>query len=168
MQFIMMDSSHWTDVKRIYQQGIDTGQATFESAPPASWEEWSKKFLPDLSLVCLEGDQVLGWAAISQVSSRRVYRGVGEVSLYVAAEHRGQGIGRMLMESIISESEGKGFWALQASIFPENQVSLQLHQDCGFRIVGRREKIAQMSYGSREGEWRDTLFLERRSGTVGK
>jgi L-amino acid N-acyltransferase YncA len=163
MRIIVMDPGHWADVKRIYQQGIDTYQATFEESPPVSWEKWSKKFLPGLSLVCLDGDQMLGWAAISRVSSRQVYQGVGEISLYVDLEFQGQGIGKKLLERIITESERAGFWTLQASIFPENIVSIQLHQACGFRIVGKREKIAKMTYGPQAGQWRDVFFLERRS-----
>ena len=165
MKYTVMNSSHWSDVKRIYQQGIDTGQATFESTPPDTWQAWLEKFLADLSLVCLEKGKVIGWVAISQVSSRKVYHGVGEISLYIDPDHQGQGVGKKLMEKIISDSERKGFWTLQAGIFLENLASIRLHQDAGFRIVGLREKIGKMSSGPRTGEWRDVLLLERRSKT---
>jgi len=163
MNISLMESAHWPEVKRIYQEGIDTGQATFEQRPPATWITWSEKFLYQLSLVCLDEDQVLGWAAVSQVSSRNVYRGVGELSLYVGKEVQRQGIGHLLMERIISKSEENGFWTLQAGIFPENIISIQLHQDFGFRIVGERKKIGKMEYGPEAGSWRDVLLLERRS-----
>ena len=159
----LMESVHWPEVKRIYQEGIDTGQATFEQKPPATWLTWSEKFLHNLSLVYLDEDRVLGWAAISRVSTRKVYEGVGELSLYVSKDSQGRGIGKKLMKKIITESEEEGFWTLQAGIFPENLISIQLHQDFGFQIVGKREKIGKMSYGSQAGIWRDVLLLERRS-----
>lgn len=162
MNISQMGSTHWPEVKRIYQEGIDTGQATFEQRPPATWTTWSEKFLHHLSLVYLDEEQVLGWAAISPVSSRTVYQGVGELSLYVSLKSQGQGIGKELMKRIISNSEKAGFWTMQAGIFPENVVSIQLHQKHGFRIVGRREKIGKMSYGPLAGEWRDVLLMERR------
>ena len=162
MNISVMESTHWPEVKRIYQEGIDTGQATFEQRPPATWITWSEKFLHHLSLVCLKEDQVLGWAAISRVSSRKVYEGVGELSLYVGPDSQGEGIGKMLMDAIITESEKAGFWTLQAGIFPENIPSINLHQSFGFRIVGERRKIGKMTYGSQAGEWRDVLLLERR------
>ncbi len=163
MKIIWMISDHWKEVKRIYQQGIDTGDATFEISPPASWSAWSRKFLSNVSLVFLDGDTVLGWAAISPVSSRQVYQGVGEISLYVDLDHQGQGIGKKLMERIISESEDAGFWTLQAGIFPENKPSIQMHLKAGFRIVGERVKIGRMAYGPHAGEWRNVILLERRS-----
>ena len=119
MTISLMKSGHWKEVKRIYQQGIDTGDATFEISTPASWRAWSRKFLSALSLVFIDGDRVLGWAAISPVSSRQVYQGVGEISLYVDLDYQGQGIGKELMERIIAASKNAGFWTLQASIFPE-------------------------------------------------
>jgi len=162
MNISQMKSAHWPEVKRIYQEGIDTGQATFEKRPPATWITWSEKFLHHLSLVCLDDEQVLGWAAISRISTRKVYQGVGELSLYVGPESQGQGIGKMLMEEIIAESEKAGFWTLQAGIFPENIPSKNLHISFGFRVVGERRKIGKMTYGSHAGEWRDVLLLERR------
>ena len=162
-----MELAHWPEVKRIYQEGIDTGQATFEQRPPATWITWSEKFLHHLSLVYLNEEKVLGWAAISLVSSRRVYQGVGELSLYVGLKSQGQGIGKKLMERIIYDSEEAGFWTLQAGIFPENTVSIQLHKNSGFRIVGRREKIGKMTFGPSAGEWRDVLLMERRKEELG-
>ena len=167
MRLQKMESRHWRDVHQIYQKGIDTGQATFEHSPPPSWKEWNKKFLPALSLVCLDDGQLVGWAAISRVSERAVYLGLGELSLYIDPEQQERGAGKLLMERVIQESEGAGFWTLQASIFPENQPSLELHRKFGFRLVGERQKIGKMGFGPRAGEWRDTLLLERRSATVG-
>jgi phosphinothricin acetyltransferase len=166
MKIAQMQIDHWQEVRDIYQQGIDTGQATFEESPPGNWEEWSSKFWPDLSLVCLVDGQVIGWAAISPVSNRLAYQGVGELSLYVAPQHQGRGTGKELMEKIILESEQAGFWTLQAGIFPENQPSLKLHRLYGFRVVGTRERIGKMTYGPHAGEWRDVLLLERRSEQV--
>jgi phosphinothricin acetyltransferase len=162
MEITRMELEHWKDVERIYQAGIDTGQATFEESPPDSWQKWSDKFLKNLSLVCLDGNQVLGWAAVSLVSNRQVYRGVGELSLYVDPAHHRKGIGKILMQAIISEAVRAGFWTLQAGIFPENTPSKNLHLSSGFRIVGVRNKIGKMTYGPHSGEWRDVLFLEWR------
>jgi len=163
MHISRMESIHWPEVKRIYQQGIDSGQATFERKPPATWLAWCEKFLQDLSLVCLDESRVLGWGAISLTSSRVAYQGVGEVSLYVGRQFQGQGIGKKLMESIISRSEKAGFWTLQAGIFPENEISIQLHLEHDFRVVGVRERIGKMAYGPLAGRWRDVVLLERRS-----
>lgn len=154
-----MQPSDWEQVREIYLQGIRTGQATFETQAP-SWESWDEGHLPFARLVIREGDAVLGWAALSPVSKRRVYRGVAEVTVYVAEEARGKGIGRALLEALIAASEAKGIWTLQASIFPENVASVELHGRCGFREVGRRERIAML-----HNTWRDTLLLERRSSS---
>ena len=162
-----MKPGHYPDVKRIYQEGINTGDATFEQSPPPSWQAWCEKFLSSLSLVCLDGEKIIGWAAISPGSARPVYQGVGEISLYVDLDYQGQGIGKKIMERIISASEGAGFWTLQAGIFPENKPSIQMHLKAGFRIVGERVKIGRMAYGPRVGEWRNVLLLERRSETFG-
>jgi L-amino acid N-acyltransferase YncA len=167
MKITAMNASRWEDVKRIYQQGIDTGHATFEEYPPKTWEVWSAKFLSNLQLICLDEDTLLGWAAISRVSSRQVYKGVGEVSLYIDPDHQGRGIGKDLLYEIVSLSENNGFWTLQAGIFPENIISLELHQCFGFRVVGTRKKVGKMTYGPMAGEWRDVLFLERRSEIIG-
>lgn len=148
-------------VLEVYRQGIATGDATFETENP-SWEMWSTGHLPHSRLVARDGTGVLGWAALSPVSSRRVYAGVAEVSIYIASESRGRGIGRALLEELIRQSEKNGMWTLQAGIFPENVASIRLHKALGFREVGRRERIGKM--GER---WRDTVQLERRSKRVG-
>ena len=152
-----MRASDWDEVRAIYLEGIRTGHATFETEAP-SWERWDEAHLPFARLVMREGDTVLGWAALSPVSKREVYRGVAEVTVYVAEAARGRGIGRALLEALIEESERNGIWTLQASIFPENTASVVLHRRCGFREVGRRERISKL-----HGIWRDTLLLERRS-----
>jgi L-amino acid N-acyltransferase YncA len=152
----------WPSVRAIYIEGIATGNATFETEAP-SWEEWDSKHLRDARLVAEADGKVVGWAALTPVSSRCVYSGVAELSIYVASAIRGKGVGKALLGELIRESEAKGFWTLQTGIFPENKASLALHEKCGFRTVGRREQIGKM--GSR---WRDVLFLERRSKTVGR
>lgn len=151
----------WPAVRTIYQQGIDTGQATFETTAPG-WEAWDAAHLPTCRLVARRAGQVVGWAALAPISRRKVYEGVTELSLYIAAEARGQGVGRALLESLIDESERAGIWTLQASIFAVNSASLALHLSCGFREVGRRERIAR-----RDSIWHDTVILERRSRVVG-
>ena len=147
----------WSAVRRIYQEGIATGNATFEQAAP-EWEEWDAGKLAVPRLVAEMEGAVVGWAALSPTSKRHVYRGVAEVSVYVAASARGQGVGRALLSALVEQSEAAGIWTLQAGIFPENAASVHLHERCGFRIVGRREKIGQM-----HGVWRDVLLMERRS-----
>ena len=157
-----LNPADWPQVRAIYQQGIDTGQATFETeAPPA--ELLAAKFLPEAQLVAQQAGQVVGWAMLSTVSSRCVYAGVAEVSVYVGSQARGQGIGKGLLCQLIEASEALGYWTLQASIFPENEASVRLHQQSGFRLVGYREKIA-----SHYGIWRDVVLLERRSATIGQ
>jgi L-amino acid N-acyltransferase YncA len=152
-----MQDGDWEQVRAIYLEGIRTGDATFETEAP-SWERWDEGHLAFARLVLREDDAVLGWAALSAVSRREVYRGVAEVTVYVAEAARGRGIGRALLEALIAESERNGVWTLQASIFPENTASVELHRRCGFREVGRRERIAQL-----HDVWRDTLLFERRS-----
>ncbi|MBC6699386.1 GNAT family N-acetyltransferase [Hymenobacter puniceus] len=155
-------AAHWPEARAIYEAGIATGQATFTTTAP-SWEDWDQSHQPHSRLVALsKTGQVMGWAALSPVSGRCVYGGVGEVSVYVAAEARGQGVGRQLLAALIAESEAQGMWTLQAGIFPENTASVRLHEAAGFRVVGRRERIGQL-----HGHWRDTLLLERRSSQVG-
>jgi phosphinothricin acetyltransferase len=152
-----MRVSDWDDVRAIYLEGIRTGDATFDTEAPG-WDLWDESHLPFARLVMREGEAVLGWAALSPVSKREVYRGVAEVTVYVAESARGKGIGRALLEVLIKAAEANGIWTLQASIFPENTASVALHHRCGFREVGRRERIARL-----HGVWRDTLLLERRS-----
>lgn len=150
----------WPAVREIYEEGIRSGDATFETEVP-SWRRWDAAH-PELRLV-LEGDEsVVGWAAVSPASARDCYRGVGEVSVYVAAEARGGGLGRALLDELVERSERAGYWTLTAGVFPENEASLRLHRACGFRQVGVRERI-----GESGGVWRDVILLERRSSLVG-
>lgn len=153
----------YTAVNAIYLEGIATGQATFQTSG-ASWPEWDAAHLDACRLIAVEGQTVLGWAALSPVSSRSVYAGVAEVSVYIAATARNTGIGTALLNRLVRDSEAAGIWTLQAGIFPENAASIALHQKAGFRIVGRRERIGKMH----TGEWRDTVLLERRSTTTGQ
>ena len=150
----------WPAVRAIYEEGIRSGDATFETEPP-SWERW-KAAHPELRLVGEWEGSVVGWAALSPASARHCYRGVGEVSVYVAEEARGAGLGRRLLEELVERSEQAGYWTLTAGVFPENEASLRLHQGCGFREVGVRERI-----GEAGGVWRDVIWLERRSTLVG-
>lgn len=155
----------WPAVSAIYADGIAGGQATFETEPP-SWERFNASRLADHRLVAEEGKKVLAWAAVSPVSARAVYRGVVEHSIYVAPHAQGRGIGTLLLNGLITETEAAGIWTIQTSIFAENEATLALHERAGFRIVGRRERIARMSHGPSSGQWRDTLLIERRSTIV--
>jgi len=156
-----MGREHWPEVLRIYLEGIATGNATFEVEAP-SWEKWDGSHLPNCRLIAQEESKILGWAALSPVSSRRVYAGVVEVSAYVAEAARGKGIGKSLLSALIESSEDCGVWTLQAGIFPENTASITLHKSLGFGEVGRRERIGKMG-----DAWRDVVLLERRSAKVG-
>jgi L-amino acid N-acyltransferase YncA len=156
-----MIPSDWPDVSRIYRQGLETGNATFETTVP-TWESWDSGHLDECRLVLEIDDDVVGWVALSPVSSRPVYRGVVEHSIYIAEEARGTGAGAQLLGSLVLESENAGFWTLQTSIFPENEASIALHAKHGFRVVGTRERI-----GSHRGRWRDTVLMERRSTRMG-
>jgi phosphinothricin acetyltransferase len=160
MEIISLQPEHWPAVKAIYEGGLATGNASFQTSAP-SWEEWDSSHLKHSRLVLLDGGSVLGWAALTPVSGRCVYAGVAEVSVYVHPDSRGQGIGEQLLQTLITESETNGIWTLQAGIFPENIPSLRIHEKKGFRQVGFREKIGQMN-----GKWRDTVLLERRSKIV--
>jgi len=151
-----MLAEHWPAVERIYLEGIATGNATFETESP-DWETWDAKHHRHSRLVALKGDDLLGWAALSPVSSRPVYAGVAEVSIYVAASARGKGVGRELLRALIEYAEQNRIWTLQAGIFPENRVSIALHRAHGFREVGLRERIGQL-----RDIWRDVVLLERR------
>lgn len=152
-------ASDWPEVARIYGEGIATGNATFETDPP-SWEEWHSAHRDDLRFVAV-GDNVLGWIAAASVSDRCCYVGVVEHSVYVDAGHRGLGIGRQLLDTLIDATECQGIWTIQSGIFPENLESVALHLACGFREVGRRERLGQLNR-----VWRDVLLLERRSCRV--
>ncbi len=152
-----MRPEDWQAVERIYAAGIATGDATFETEPP-TWEGFDAGKLADHRLVAERGGEVVGWAAVSTVSERCVYAGVVEHSVYAEPAHAGQGIGTTLLEALIASTEAAGIWTIQTGIFPENVASLALHERCGFRVVGRRERI-----GRHVGRWRDVLLLERRS-----
>jgi phosphinothricin acetyltransferase len=156
-----LTAADWPAVRAIYEEGIATHNATFETAAP-DWATWDVARLPVCRLAARRGGQVVGWAALSPVSSRAVYCGVAEVSVYVAEGARGQGVGRLLLTALVEAAEAAGIWTLQAGIFPENAASVALHRSCGFRIVGRRERL-----GCHYGVWRDSLLMERRSSTVG-
>lgn len=152
----------WPRVSEIYRQGIETGHATFELEVP-SWDAWDSGRIEEPRLVVeTEKLGVVAWAALSQVSTRHVYRGVAEHSIYVADEARGSGIGKLLLTALVEKSEIAGFWTLQTGIFPENQPSIALHEAVGFRVIGVRERI-----GSHHGKWRDVVLMERRSDRVG-
>lgn len=156
-----MGESDWPDVRDIYRAGLATGLASFETEVPA-WERWDESHVTECRLVAVQNGQVVGWAALSPVSSRCVYGGVGEVSVYVGERARGMGVGKLLLLALVEESERAGLWTLQAGMFPENVASVALHKKCGFREVGRRERL-----GQRNGVWMDVLLLERRSDSVG-
>jgi L-amino acid N-acyltransferase YncA len=167
VQVMAMSAADWPAVAAIYQEGIDTGSATFETTPQASWEEWCKARINACSLAARMGDCIVGWAALSPVSSRKVYAGVAEVSIYIQAEMRGKGVGSRLLEELIRISEANGIWTLQAGILSDNQASVALHLRHGFRVVGVREKLGRMEFGPYQGQWRDVLLLERRSKVMG-
>jgi len=152
-----MGTQDWPAVSRVYAEGIATGQATFETEPP-SWDAWDREHLPQCRLVARRDDAVVAWAALAPVSSRHVYRGVAEVSMYVAAAERGSGVGRALGQALVEASERAGIWTLEGWIFPENVASLALCESFGCRVVGVRERLGKM--GER---WRDVLLVERRS-----
>jgi len=155
-----MSPEDWPAVRAIYLEGIATGNATFERSAP-EWERWDEAHLPTCRLLSRAAGEVVGWAALSPVSRRAVYAGVAEVSVYVSARARGQGVGTRLLARLVEVSEREGLWTLQAGIFPENTASIELHQRAGFRVVGIREKI-----GSMDGRWRDVVLMERRSVAV--
>ena len=147
-------------VLEIYRMGLETRNATFETTVP-SWNEWDSRHLPHSRFVSVENEKVTGWAALTPFSARKVYRGVAEVSIYIASSFRGIGIGSVLMEKIITSSELNGIWTLVSSVFPENEATLKLHAKFGFRIIGKRERIARL-----DGIWKDTVLLERRSSVI--
>jgi phosphinothricin acetyltransferase len=156
-----MQQKHWKQVKEIYESGIATGIATFETTAP-SLEKWDDGHITFARLVAVENNEVVGWTALSPVSNRCVYGGVAEVSVYVAETHKGKGIGRLLLQNLITESERNGIWTLQAGIFTDNVASLKLHKKVGFRVIGHREKIGKIN-----DIWKDNYILERRSKIVG-
>ncbi len=151
----------WPAVREIYTEGIATGQATFEIDPP-DWETWDRGHRADCRLIAELDGVGAGWAALTPVSGRCVYAGVAEVSVYVAEAVRGRGVGKTLLQTLVTESEEAGIWTLQAGIFPENRASIELHKRCGFRVIGTHERLGQMN-----GIWRDVLLMERRSQLAG-
>ena len=168
MEFVInkMNRGDWEQVRAIYIEGIATGHATFEAEVP-KWERWDAAHLAEPRLAVRVGSSIAGWAALGRVSPRAVYAGVAEVSIYIGAQYRGQGIGDTLLAALIAASERIGIWTLQAGIFPENISSINLHQKHGFRELGRREKVGKMSFGELTGTWRDVVLLERRSRIAG-
>lgn len=156
-----MEESDWNSVAKIYEEGLATGFATFEKDIP-SFEDWDSAHMKSCRLIASAEDEILGWAALSPVSSRCVYGGVGEVSVYVGEKSRGMGVGKVLMQALIVESEKEGIWTLQSGIFPENKGSIKLHEEVGFRFLGQRERIGKL-----DGVWKDNVLYERRSKTVG-
>ena len=156
-----MEPSHWPSVRRIYAEGMATGRATFDTSTP-DWEGWSTGHRPEARLVARVDAEIVGWAALMPVSSRPCYAGVAEVSIYVGAEAQGHGVGRALMDALIAASDAAGIWTLHSSIHADNPASLALHQAAGFRLIGRRERIARRADG-----WADTVLMERRSRVNG-
>jgi L-amino acid N-acyltransferase YncA len=156
-----LERGHWDAVRKIYEEGIATGVATFETKVPV-WDVWDESHLPMARLVAVSHGAVLGWAALTPVSDRCAYGGVAEVSVYVAAASRGRGVGSLLLGRLVAASEAAGIWTLQAGIFVENRASIELHRKAGFREIGYREKLGKLN-----GAWRDVVLLERRSTRVG-
>ncbi len=155
-------------ISRIDAEGLATGHASFRDKPH-DWDSFSASYLTGrgLALVAEDDNGIAAWVGVSPTSARHVYRGVGEVSIYVSADRKGRGIGHHLLAALIQTTEQKGYWTLVAQIFPENEASLKLHAACGFQTLGTRKKLGQMSYGPHEGKWRDVILLERRSKIVG-
>ena len=161
MEIKLITKDNFPDVVEIYKQGLATHIATFQNDLP-QWEEWDKGHLAFCRISIYENNKMLGWTALTPVSNRCVYTGVAEVSVYVSQEERGKGIGKILLDELIAQSEANGIWTLQSGIFSENLGSIRLHEKCGFRMVGYREKI-----GKKNGIWKDNVLMERRSKNIG-
>jgi phosphinothricin acetyltransferase len=161
MEVLTIEKEHYPEISNIYEQGIATGIATFETTAP-SWEDWNENKLMHSRFIAVDNKNILGWIALSKVSNRCVYEGVAEVSIYISENHRGKGIGKILMENVIKESEANGIWTLQSGMFSENKATIALHKMFGFRIIGHREKIGKLG-----GVWKDNVIMERRSKIVG-
>lgn len=164
MNFLIRNAKKddWDEIKYIYEAGISSGLATFETMVPSTYEQWILKAHSECTIIAHDENKILGWCKVTAISDRLVYAGVGEVSVYVHPKVQGKGVGDKLIKNLITISEEQGFWTLQASIFPENKNSVYLHMKNGFREVGIREKIGKLN-----GEWRDNVILERRSSFVG-
>jgi L-amino acid N-acyltransferase YncA len=160
VELTVLEPGQWPEVARVYAEGIETGNATFETEVPG-WDDWDAAHLPEHRFVALRTGSLVGWVATRAVSERCAYAGVVEHSVYVAACARGRGIGAMLLERLISSTEAAGIWTIQTGIFPENEASLRLHERVGFRLVGRRERVGKL-----DGVWRDVLMVERRSARI--
>jgi L-amino acid N-acyltransferase YncA len=160
MELRVLRPDDWLAVRAIYQAGLDTGNATFETAVP-DWPAWNAAHLTDHRLVARLDDRIVGWTALAPVSDRCAYAGVAEDSIYVAPDAQGRGVGRALLAAVVASAERGGIWTIQTGIFPQNQASVRLHQACGFRLVGVRERLGQL-----HGRWRDVLLLERRSPAI--
>lgn len=156
-----MEAKHFSQMANIYLEGIATGMATFQTEAP-DWDEWDNNHLSNCRRAVFADEQMAGWAALSPVSGRCAYAGVAEVSIYMAAKYRGKGIGKLLLLDLIKQSEQAGYWTLQSGIFPNNIPSIKLHEQCGFRQIGYREKI-----GKKDGIWHDNIIMEKRSRLIG-
>jgi len=161
-KIVEMTQSDWEQVANIYFEGIKTGIATFQTNIP-TWEDWNNSHITSCRLVATLGDRILGWCALSPTSSRCVYAGVAEVSIYIGEKYKGQGIGKNLLTNLIKLSEKNGFWTLYSGIIRENTASISLHEKCGFREIGIREKVAKMN----NEKWLDVILMELRSKIVG-
>ncbi|CAB1246084.1 GNAT family N-acetyltransferase [Clostridium sp. HV4-5-A1G] len=157
-----MTERHWREVSKIYLEGINTGRSTFQTEVP-KWPDWDNSHIKSCRLIACLDNRVLGWAALSPISSRCVYAGVAEVSIYIGKEYRGKGMGTALLKNLIKLSEQSGFWTLQSAVIKENTGSIALHKKCGFRKIGIREKLGKMN----NGLWHDVVLMERRSKLVG-
>ncbi len=157
MKLRRLSLADWPLIKSIYEEGLATGMATFETEAPPSWEAWDRKYLTPCRWGIAEDGLLRAWIALTPFSKRLVYRGVAEISVYVGKQSRGKGYGKALMQQVIQEAPGQGFWTLQSAIFAQNEASIQLHKQLGFREVGVRERIAQ-----RDGQWHDNVLLEKR------
>jgi L-amino acid N-acyltransferase YncA len=160
MELQALRPDHWPAVRTIFEAGIASGDATFETVAP-DWEDWDAQHLAEHRLVATDDGRVVGWTALAPVSDRCAYAGVAEDSIYVAPDAQGRGIGRALLAAVVASAEQGGIWTVQTGIFPENRASVRLHQACGFRVVGLRERLGRL-----HGRWRDVLLLERRSAII--
>ncbi len=160
IEILAFNEKDWQDIAKIYKEGIDTGIATFETKIP-KWEQWNQAHIQSCRLKAVLNNEIIGWVALAPVSTRDVYKGVAEVSIYITSNRRNLGVGKLLLTKLIKESEQNGFWTLQAGIFSINNTSIHLHTSLGFRVIGYREKVGKLS-----NTWYDNTILERRSKTI--